>query len=280
LRAAPGPNVSAALKIAGITRYSVIAERSFAATRGLDQDAARQVIWRPKRLAHREHLFRAIALPSLDAFALRYKDFRHFILISADFPQPFKQSLESLVVNRPWLRILELSPNGDFSALKAPLQKFVGDARVFVFRTDDDDALAPDAFLATIIANAGCADGTVLSPDEGYIIRRAWNGVSLAKARVPFMAVGLGVYSRGPNVISIHDLGNQNKIATKGYPVIHARGRLWLRTKHDSSDTMMKSWKRWSYLPASKTSLERCLADNFPGLDADSVIGAIVAEVG
>lgn len=270
----------AALKIAGITRYSVIAERSFAATRGLDESAARRVIWRPERLAHRELLFRAIALPSLNAIAARYENFRHFVLISRDLPQPFKRALEEMAAGRAWLQIVEVGPHGDFSSVNAEIVNFVGEAKAFVFRLDDDDALAPDAFLAAIIANVDCADGTVLSPDEGFIIRRAWNSVSLVKARVPFMAVGLGVYSRGPNVISIHDLGNQNKIAAKGYPVVHARGRLWLRTKHETSDTLMKSWKRWRYFPISEPSLERCLRDNFPGLDAGSVIDAIVTAVG
>jgi len=269
-----------ALLIAGITRYSVIAERSFAATRRLNEHAARKVIWRPERLAHRERLFQAFALPSLDGIAARHEHFRHFVLISSDFPQPFKQALEAMTANRAWLRVVEAGQNGDFSAVKIELGKIAGDTKAFVFRLDDDDALASPAYLDAVLANADSPEGTVLSPDEGYIIRPAWNTVSLVKARVPFMAIGLGVYSRGPSVVSIHDLGNQNKIANKGHPVVHVRGRLWLRSKHDSSDTLMKSWKRWRYLPVSKPSLERCLRDNFPGLDADSVVDAIVAEVG
>jgi hypothetical protein len=268
-----------ALKIAGITRYSVIAERSFAATRGLDENTARKVIWRPERLVHREQLFRAIALPSLDALA-RYEHFRHFILISEDFPQPFKRALEAMAAGRAWLQIVEVGPQGDFSSVNASIANFVGEAKAFVFRLDDDDALAPAAYLDAVLSNAGCREGTVLSADEGYMIRPGWNGVSLVKERIPFNSAGLGVYSHGPNVISIHDLGNQNKIATKAHPVIHVSGRLWLRSKHETSDTMMKSWKRWRYFPVSKPSLERCLRENFPGLDAGSVIDAIVTKVG
>ena len=101
-----------------------------------------------------------------------------------------------------------------------------------------------------------------------------------AVENIPFVSAGLGVYSRGPNVVSIHDLGNQNKIAEKGYPIVHVRGRLWLRSKTDTSDTAMKYWKRWRYWPISKSRLQQQLSENFPGLRADSVIDAITAEVG
>jgi Protein of unknown function (DUF3118). len=269
-----------AIKIAGITRYSVIAQRSFAATRDLDPESARQVIWRPERLAHRERLFRAIALPSLDEIAARHEQFRHFVLVSADFPQPFKRSLEAMAASRPWFQIVEVGPSSDFSVMKAELGKFVGEAKAFVFRLDDDDALAPAAFLDAVLSNADCAAGTVLSLDEGYMIRPGWNSVSLVKEKIPFNSAGLGVYSQGPNVTSIHDLGNQNKIAEKGYPVIHIRGRMWLRSKTDTSDTTMKYWKRWRYLPISKSRLQQQLDEKFPGLHADSVIDAITAEVG
>ena len=183
------------------------------------------------------------------------------------------------MASRSWLRIVEIGPRGDFSPVNAEIGKFVGEAKAFVFRLDDDDALAPAAYLEAVLSNASCQEGTVLSADEGYMIRPGWNGVSLVKERIPFNSAGLGVYSRGPDVISIHDLGNQNKIATKGQPVIHVSGRLWLRSKHETSDTMMKSWKRWRYLPVSRPALAHCLRDHFPGLDAGSVIDAIVADV-
>lgn len=267
------------LKIAGITRYSVIVQRSFATTRELDEQAARKAIWRPERLAHREQLFRAIALPSLDQIASRHQAFRQFVLISPDFPEPFKHSLQTIAASRPWLRIVEIGPKQDFSDVKPEIKNFAGTDKVFVFRLDDDDALAPRAFLDAILANAHSPNGTVLSLDEGFMIRPGWNSVSLVKERIPFVSAGLGVYSQGPDVISIHDLGNQNKIAAKGHPIIHIRGRLWLRSKSETSDTVMKSWKRWRYWPISRSSLERCLGENFPGLDAASVIDAIVAKV-
>jgi hypothetical protein len=268
-----------ALKIAGITRYSVVLQRSFATTRGLSEHAARKAIWRPERLRHREQLFQAIALPSLEQIASRHEHFRHFILISPDFPQPFRQALEAVAAVRSWLEIVEVGAKQDFSDVKPAISNFVGTDKAFVFRLDDDDALAPQPFLDAILAHADSPDGTVLSFDEGYMIRPGWNSVSLVKERIPFVSAGLGVYSRGPDVVSIHDLGNQNKIADKGYPVVHIRGRTWLRSKSDTSDTAMKSWKKWRYLPISKASLERCLGDHFPGLDPISVVDAIVAKV-
>ena len=268
-----------ALKIAGITRYSVIVQRSFATTRGLSEHAAREAIWRPQRLTHREQLFRAIALPSLEQIASRHEHFRHFLLISPDFPQPFKRTLEAIATNHPWLHVVEVGAKQDFSDVKPAISKFVGTDKAFVFRLDDDDALAPQAFLNAVLAHADSPAGTVLSLDEGYMIRPGWNSVSLVKERIPFVSAGLGVYSQGPDVVSIHDLGNQNKISDKGNPVIHIRGRTWLRSKSETSDTVMKSWKKWRYLPISKPSLEQCMKDNFPGLDADLVIDAIVARV-
>lgn len=267
------------LKIVGITRYSVIVQQSFATTRGLDEQAARKEIWHPGRLRHREQLFRAITLPSLDQIAASHAPFRHLILISPDFPEPFKQSLEATAATRPWLRIVEVGTKQDFSDAKPEIRNFAGNDKVFVFRLDDDDALAPRAFIDAVMKNADSPAGTVLSLDEGFMIRPGWNSVSLIKERIPFVSAGLGVYSQGPDVISIHDLGNQNKIAAKGHSIIHVRGRLWLRSKTETSDTVMKSWKKWRYLPISRSSLDRHLRDHFPGLDVASVVDAIVAKV-
>ena len=263
------------LKIVGITRYSVIYQKSFAATRGLDADEARKVIWRPERLAHRAQLFNAIALPSLDQMAARYQQFHHLVLVASDFPQPFKSGLEEMAASRRWLRLVEVRAGEDFSAAKPALREIVADAPAFVFRLDDDDAMAPQAYLDAILSHAGCPDGTVLSPDEGYMIRPAWKGVSLRKERIPFVSAGLGVFTRGPDPLSIHDLGNQNKIARTGCPVIHPKGRLWLRSKTQTSDTTMRSWKKWRYLPISVPALERRLRDTFPGLGAEFVVDAV-----
>lgn len=266
--------MAADLKIVGITRYSVIHQRSFAGTRGLDVNEARNLLWRPERLAHREQLFRAVALPSLDQMAARHQEFRHLVMISHDFPSPFKQAIVNIAAGRPWMGIVESHPGDDFSVVKPLLRAIVGDAPVFVFRLDDDDAMASQHYLDAILSNGNCADGSVLSPDEGYMIRPAWKGVSLKKERIPFVSAGLGVYTRGPDPLSIHDLGNQNKIA-KRYPVIHVKGRLWLRSKTYTSDTVMKSWKKWRYFPVSAANLERVLQDTFPGLSAQAVIEAI-----
>ncbi|MEC9342836.1 MAG: hypothetical protein VYD64_03210, partial [Pseudomonadota bacterium] len=77
---------------------------------------------------------------------------------------------------------------------------------------------------------------------------------------------------------SIHDLGNQNKIAGQGNPVIHARVPTWLRTKHGTSDTVMKSWKRWLYWPTSPGQVKRRLADEFPGVDPALAIDAVIGS--
>jgi len=266
---------AATLAIVGITRYSVIFQRSFAATRGLDEEKAREVIWNPRRLAHRRRLFEALTLPSLDQMAARHAGFHHIVMLSAGFPPAFRSRLEETALARPWLHLVEAEPGSDFSAVKPKLAEIVGDRAAYVFRIDDDDAMAPDAFLAAIVAHAGSASGTVLSPDEGWMIRPAWRAVSLRPARIPFVSAGLGVYTRGPSPQSIHDLGNQNKIDRPGQAVVHASGRLWLRTKHDSSDTVMQSWKRWRYWPTAMTTLRRMLAAEFPGLDAQRIVGAV-----
>ncbi len=266
--------MAAKLSIVGITRYSVLHQRSFAGTRGLAIDDARNLLWRPERLAHREQLFRAIALPSLDQFAARYHNFQHVIMLSHDLTAMFKQRIVNIAAARPWLQIVESRPGDDFSVVKPLLRTIVGDSRAFVFRLDDDDAMAPQYYLDAILANANCTDGTVLSPDEGYMVRPAWKGVSLKKERIPFVSAGLGVYTRGPDPISIHDLGNQNKLAKK-FPVIHVKGRLWLRSKTLTSDTVMQSWKKWRYFPVSLTELGHVLESTFPGLSAQAVIDAI-----
>jgi hypothetical protein len=270
--AGPDP---AALAIVGITRYSVIFQRSFAATRGLDEDRARAVIWDPRRLAHRRRLFEALTLPSLDQLAARHAGFHHIVMLSTGFPEAFRLVLDETALTRPWLHLVEAEPGSDFSVVKPKLAQIVGDRAAYVFRIDDDDALAPAAFLAAIVAHANSAPGTVLSPDEGWMVRPAWRGVSLRPTRIPFVSAGLGLYTRGPSPQSIHDLGNQNKIDRPGQAVIHARGRLWLRTKHYSSDTVMQAWKRWRYWPTAMTTLRGMLAAEFPGLDADRIIGAV-----
>jgi Putative rhamnosyl transferase len=269
-----------AVKIIGITRYSVISRISFLATRGMSEADARAKIWQENRMAHRAKLFNAIALPSFGEIARIYPDYTHIVLISQDLPAMFKGPLQQIASTRPWLKLVEVDDKGDFSALNPVLRDIVGDATAYVFRIDDDDALSPQAFVDTVLANANCAPGTAMSLDEGYMIRPAWNSVSIRKETIPFVSAGLGVFTTGPQPLSIYALGNQNKFTKKGIPTIYAKGRLWLRSKTDTSDTPMSAWKRWRFFPTPAAELEQCLRRHFPGLETEAVIDAITDRAG
>ncbi len=263
------------VKIVGITRYSVISRKSFLATRGMDGATARARIWQPRRMAHRAMLFNAIALPSFGEIARIYPHYIHIVLVSEDLPYVYRAPLDALAATRPWLRLVAVDDKGDFAAMKPVLAQIAGEDPVYVFRIDDDDALSPAAFVDTVLKNAGCAPGTAMSLDEGFMIRPAWNSVSIRKETIPFVSAGLGVFTRGPQPLSIYALGNQNKFTKKGIPTIYAKGRLWLRSKTDTSDTPMSTWKRWRYFPSRPAEVERLLRDRFPGLETDAVIEAI-----
>ncbi len=263
------------VRIVGITRYSVISRRSFLATRGMDGATARERIWQPRRMAHRAKLFNAIALPSFGEIARIYPHYTHIVLVSEDLPQLHRAPLDALAATRPWLRLVAVDDQGDFAAMDPVLAQIAGDDTAYVFRIDDDDALSPAAFVDTVLKNAGCAPGTAMSLDEGFMIRPAWNSVSIRKETIPFVSAGLGVFTRGPQPLSIYALGNQNKFTDKGIPTIYAKGRLWLRSKTDTSDTPMSAWKRWRYFPSGPVEVERLLRDHFPGLEPGAVIEAV-----
>jgi hypothetical protein len=231
-------------------------------------------------MAHRAKLFNAIALPSFGEIARIYPHYTHIVLISQDLPATFKNPLQQIAAIRPWLRLVEVDDKGDFSAMKPVLKEIVGDATAYVFRIDDDDALSPQPFVDTVLANANCKPGTAMSLDQGYMIRPAWNSVSIRKETIPFVSAGLGVFTSGPEPLSIYALGNQNKFTKKGIPVIYAKGRLWLRSKTDTSDTPMSGWKRWRFFPTPLARLEECLHRHFPGLETGAVIEAITDRAG
>ncbi|MCC3762509.1 putative rhamnosyl transferase [Glycomyces sp. TRM65418] len=92
-------------------------------------------------LEYRWQLFETLALPSIDAQSAR--DFIWVLGIDRDMPRRFRERLDGLVAERPYLRLLELELFDDFEPRfqRWCAEASKGFAHVLTTRIDNDDAI-------------------------------------------------------------------------------------------------------------------------------------------
>lgn len=134
--------------IVGVCRFSYPALSAFRKT-PTQAEEARAMLYDPARLERRFALFEALMLPSLEAQSDR--DFQMGFVIGDDFPQPFRQRLETLLKRLPGAYLHPHPPAPNYKATHSAYKAadLDGASHLTSFRLDDDDAMDRD-FIARL----------------------------------------------------------------------------------------------------------------------------------
>jgi len=266
------------LCIVGITRFSVLNKQSlssFHQTRSVSLEAAKAIVFSPKRLSNRFRLFRTFALPSIAAIAASHRQFQHIILTSAELPQEWKTKLYAIASRAPWLKIVELAPaDSHIVAARDAVQEFSSSSRTFTFRLDDDDALSSAYVDAIVSATTLVPDNTVLSFDTGFKFQQGRFGGLILSQRVRALgSAGLGYVRSGSDTKTIFDLGSHTEIG--GTNAVHhiADKPYWIRTFHDTNDTERN--RRIIRRYTSFRHLRSVLAKDFPYVNPTRAVAVL-----
>ncbi|WP_275094011.1 glycosyltransferase [Brevibacterium aurantiacum] len=252
------------MKFCGVTRFGVVTENSlgsFRATRGLELQAAKELMFDSDKLEIRTRSFEDFCAPTYKLLSNMSAESYGSILISYDLPAPFKSRILAAVEDIPGLEVIEL---GDEDSVADISRRYVADVtngtRVFSYRYDDDDALPVGYFETVGRLSLGEPEGTVISLNSGYSLSRlAENSYTMPIRRYPMNAFGLGVITSGREYRTIFDLGAHTRI--RGRVVHGTEGIGWLATMHQLNDSRVGPPKRETLTTNEVLNL---LAKDFP----------------
>jgi hypothetical protein len=252
------------MKVFGLTRFSVLAGVGLKQTRHLPYEQRAEHILGDARLDHRMRLFRAFVIPELRLMTKQNKQFRHLVFISPEMPLIWKLRLRmSLIGIRHKVVTVRADENLIYKARQTVADLANGD-EFFTFRVDDDDAL-PSGYMRCVLDNKPAApEYKALSCDEGYFIKKLPRDRYLVDRRkVPLIAIGLGLYvPKGADPKTVFCLGNHEKI-NEQVSVERIMSPRWLRTVHDTNDSMLKLKDGKIYSPNQMAHL---IQREFPAL--------------
>ncbi|MDR6951714.1 hypothetical protein J2X65_001063 [Ancylobacter sp. 3268] len=259
----------------GLTRFSLVTQDSltwFESTRYLSLEDAKKLVFDQGRLMLRLEIFRRYALPTYAVLTKQPQSYA-LIIINADLPAFCQKRLREMIAPYPNIRIVQVRGGQSFKTPpKRVSVELAAGGRLFSYRFDDDDALPP-SYIDMIRSHAETlADGTVISPINGWTIAPAPDdGIQMQSSELPCLALGLGVISSAERYLSAFQLGNHMTVH-KRFPVhlISSERPLWLRTRHGYNDSVKR---RPGPPPEDKPMLEASLAlkKDFPFINLASL---------
>lgn len=228
----------------GITRFSVVTFDSlawFQSTRNLTVEEAKLLVFDRRRLDLRLKIFARFALPTYVALTRQERSYA-LILVNHDLPSPVRKRLKEMIDPYPNIRLLVLKFGQSF---KAPTKKVSAElaegGRLFSYRMDDDDALAP-SYLDVVRAEIDkLPDGTVFSAVDGCIVAPApGERFQLQRCAMGQLGLGLGVVTSAESeYLSAFHL-NSHMTVHQRFPVhfVATERPVWLRTRHGNNDSV------------------------------------------
>lgn len=158
-----------------------------------------KVLWDPRRMAVRFHLFETLFLPSI--LAQTNRDFQLVLTTSKAMPQMYYDRLAQLIGGLPMFQI-NATDTGDIgSALKGIVKQSIETAINPVhFRVDDDDGLCATYIqrLRDLCAAHRFSEGTAISFPTGIVGVYDGQRMRHAPSFKPYIAIGLA-FVLGPN---------------------------------------------------------------------------------
>lgn len=262
--------------IIGITRFSVLTDdtrHNFKQAKNSSYDQARSVIFSPERMSKRLRLFEALTLPSLAKIAQHEPSYRHIVAISEAMPLRWKLRLFWLTWRYRWCQILPIHHQLDMrEEMRKAAAACAKAGKVFTFRIDDDDALAP-TYVDTIRAHSHLNAGTVLSLDTGLYLKRGDRGFILTEKTKPLIAIGLGLFSHTDELQTIYDLRDHSKVDRITSVVNIGERPYWIRTVHSANDSAVNLSPSNKQMEKSKA--RTLLRKHFPHIDAGRALAVI-----
>jgi hypothetical protein len=262
--------------IVGITRFALqgpMGEGEFSfphRKKPAKYETKRAWVYSPGYLRHRLALWKALALPSVEAIEKRLPPgyvYTHLVAVNPDLPirteleQSFTSSTQQIAEIETSLRLEK--------GLAPLIDNIVGPHDYFTFRLDDDDALCAE-YVDMVVAQWEHGHA-VITPTRGFYIgiKRSMVGEPLrvVPASNPGSPHGIGAFNA-----HIHALGKHNAIpGTVGI----ADRVYWLRSVHRSNVTLAghagTAWGASNADVAPAVTLERF----FPHLSLPAVTEAL-----
>lgn len=155
----------------GVTRFSVVATKNSGfRISSANRESYLEELFSENRLRPRVAIFEHLSLPSLKNFARKH-DYTHVLQVSPQLPQKWRDKLDQLAQDNPFLRIIEVGDESMTDSVREVVRSWGRDFEgLFTwFRLDDDDFLSFDYLdeveYLTTEHHIGCAlsFGRVLS---------------------------------------------------------------------------------------------------------------------
>lgn len=249
-------------------RYSVLLEDSSAWEIGRNSNSNdyRNILFSEERLNLHFYLFSNLTIPSLEKqCGINDGSVCVYIITSELLPENHKISLENLVKNKKWAKVVYINPDRKYVPHSKLIKDFMDESEnpygpYAHIRLDDDDALAP-MFLKKIRSYTKLENvGKVISLAKGltgFFNSDSKKFEKFHNIYYPKIAMGLTLISErriNDDVKNIFSLGNHYKIDKKAPLIIDSSIISFIRTIHHQSDTRAtKTSKIGKELPMSDT---------------------------